>query len=271
MATQSGKTGRPNIFTGAKSPEAQRRQFIEAPMEAAGQSALGSVEELAILLSVLPEAFAASQRRELERVKRSGIENDPRVAALEISIEQADVLQTMVRRGQARGQHALAGFTSKDNVFHGFVSDSNFAPLKGLTVRLTGSKTTRVKTLSATTDDDGYFSIVLSAKSDTQQDSGTKTSPINISQRIADLFASLSREPIPPSEAGAEADVSQVEILSKGKLLYTDPVFVALDEGSVYREYVIADSNLFAIPTPPPSAKKRSQKGRKSVKPRSKK
>jgi len=242
MATQSRKTGFPEFFADTQSAESLRRQFIEAPMEAAGQSALGSGIELANLLSILPAAFAASQERELKRVMKDGIKNDPRVAALETSIEQAGVLQTMAQRGRARVERALVAVADHGNVFHGFVSDADFVPLKGLTVRLTGSKATGSNTLSTTTDDDGYFSIALSPKSSKQQDSTAKTGKISLLQRISDLMAGPGIEPFPASSASVKEDVSQVEILKKGKLLYSDPAPLARDKGSVYREYVIPDT-----------------------------
>ena len=312
MATKSRKTGIPEFFADTQSAENLRRQFIEAPMEAASQSALGVGIELATLMSILPDAFAASQRRELERVQESGKENDARVAALRTSIEQADVLRTMARRGQVRIQRALVAVAANDDVFHGFVSDADLAPLKGLTVRLTGGRNTRAKAFSATTDDDGYFSIALGAKSDAQRDSGAKASPINVSQRITNLMAGLSQETSASSAASAEGGVSQVEILKRGTLLHRDPVLVARDGGSIYREYVIADTEASsasdfrdftsarsykppspqgdptagaaatspastdvphspATPVAPPSAKKRSPRGVKFIKPRSKK
>lgn len=242
MATQSRKTGFPEFFADTQSAENIRRQFIEGPMDAAGQSALGTGIELANLLSILPAAFAASQERELKRIQSSDIENDPRVAALEASIEQAGVLQTMAQRGQVRIERALVAVADKGNVFHGFVSDADLVPLKGLTVRLTGSTATRSNTLSTTTDDDGYFSIALGTKSNKQQEPGAKTGKISLSQRIGDLMAGPGIEPLPSSSESPNEDARQVEILKKGKLLYSDPALLARDEGSVYREYVIADT-----------------------------
>src|SRR6267142_2018756 len=96
MATQSRKSGVPEFFADTQSPEDLRRKFIDAPMDAASQAALGTARELASLMSILPDAFAASQARELKRVQRSGNENDARVAALQTSIEQAGVRQTTV-------------------------------------------------------------------------------------------------------------------------------------------------------------------------------
>jgi hypothetical protein len=243
MATQSKKTGFPEFFADTQSAENLRRQFIEAPMEAAGQPALGAGIELANLLSILPGAFVASQERELERIKKSGIDNDPRVAALETSIEQAGVLQTMAQRGQVRIQRGLVAFAGADKVFHGFVSDVELTPLKGLTVRLSSEGR---KALSATTDDDGYFSIPLGARSSRQQENSgenkSKAGKGSLLQRITDLMASPGIAPLASAAESVAGQGSQVEILKRGKLLHTDPVSLTLDQGSVYREYVIADT-----------------------------
>jgi hypothetical protein len=245
MATQSKKTGFPEFFANTQSAENLRRQFIEAPLEAAGQPALGAGIELANLLSILPGAFVASQERELERIKKSGIDNDPRAAALETSIEQAGVLQTMAQRGQVRIQRGLVAFAGADKMFHGFVSDAELTPLKGLTVRLTGGIEGR-KTLSATTDDDGYFSIPLGISSSRQQEASgenkSKAGKGSLLQRITDLMASPGIAPLASATERVEGEGGQVEILKRGKLLHTDPASLTLDQGSVYREYVIADT-----------------------------
>jgi hypothetical protein len=243
MATQSKKTGFPEFFADTQSAENLRRQFIEAPLEAAGQPALGAGIELANLLSILPGAFVASQERELERIKKSGVDNDPRVAALETSIEQAGVLQTMAQRGQVRIQRGLVAFAGADKVFHGFVSDVELTPLKGLTVRLSSEGR---KALSATTDDDGYFSIPLGARSSRQQENSgenkSKAGKGSLLQRITDLMASPGIAPLASAAESVAGQGSQVEILKRGKLLHTDPASLTLDQGSVYREYVIADT-----------------------------
>ncbi len=289
MATQSRKTGFPEFFADTQSTENLRRQFIEAPMDAAGQAALGTGVELAGLMSILSDAFTASQRREHERVLKSGDEKDPRVAALQTSIDHADLLRSTARRGQVRIQRALVAVASNDEVFHGFVSNTDLVPLGGLTVRVTGSKTGRATALSATTDDDGYFSIALGTKKDTQREPGVTSSPINLSQRIINLMTGRSQEPSASAPASAESGGSQVEILKKGKLLHRDMVPVAPDGGSLYREYLIADAEFSSasdfrnfmseaskagadvIRATTPSAIKRSRRGAKSVRSKNKK
>lgn len=231
MASRSRKTG-PEFFAGDQSAENMRRRYIEAPLEAAQQSVFSSSLEIANLLSIVPDAFLASEQRELERVKKSGKEEASRVAILQTSIEQADVLRTTARRGQARAKRALAALADNDIVFHGFVSDAKLTPLKGLTVRLIGGKGTFAQDLSAKTEEDGYFRIVLVRGSE------AKAVPL-ISQRIVNFMSGLNWETSVSSAASAEAGGYRVEILKEGKVLHSDPVPLSPDNVSVYREYVL--------------------------------
>jgi hypothetical protein len=241
MATQNKKPAFPEFFADTKSADNLRRQFIEAPMEGAAQQALGAGIELANLLSILPGAFVASQQKELERIKQSKVENDPRVAALEASIEQATVLQTMAQRGQVRAQRALVAVASQENVFHGFVSDAELTPLKGLTVRVTGGKRGNAGALSATTDDDGYFSIALGTRSERPAASRLKTGK-GLVQRVTDLMMSPGIARLTAEPKSAEGEGAQVEILRKSTVLHTDPASLNVERGTVYREYVVADT-----------------------------
>jgi hypothetical protein len=241
MATQSTQTG-PEFFAGAQSPEDVRRRFIEAPLEAAQQSVLSSGLEVANLLSILPDAFLASQRRELERLKQSGKEKDSRIEFLQTSIEQTGVFRTTAQRAQARAGRALAALADTDTVFHGFVSNAELTPLAGLTVRLIGDKGTSAESLSAATEEDGYFRIVLHAKSNTRGGAEAKARPPNLSQRIVDVMSGLSQQTSASTAASAEAGGSRVEILKKGTVIHSDPVPLLRDNGSVYREYVIVDA-----------------------------
>lgn len=240
MATESNKTQFPGFFTSPKSAEAMRRQNFEAPLEAAGPSALASAVELGNLFSILPAAFVASQERELKRLLSSGAENDPRATALKSSIEQAGVLQTTAERGKIRVERALLAAGRNDHVFQGFVSDSALRPQEGFTVRLTQSKLS--KALSTKTDADGYFCIPLASKSSDEQDSKTKASMTSLSQRISDFMTGPGIESGSSSSERTIEDASQVEILQKGNLLHSDPVSVARGEGSVYREYIIDET-----------------------------
>jgi hypothetical protein len=242
MATQSNRSEFPSFFADTKSAETLRRQFIEAPLEGAQQSVLTSGLELANLLSVLPDAFVASQRRELERMKKSGKDNDPRTTALQASIEQTNVLRTTTQRGQARVRRIAVALADSHDLFHGFVSDAESAPLKGLKVRLVDSSKTRgAKTLTATTDHDGYFSIPIDAQNNAE--SRAKSSQMNLSERITNLFAGSGKVMNAAASTGSSVASEggyQVEILKKGEVAYRDPALVSMGEGSVYREYVIA-------------------------------
>ena len=240
MAIQSRWSVIPGFFADTQSADNLRRQFIDGPMEAAGQSALDSAAELATLLSILPDAFVASQRLELRRVSRSAMENDPRIAALETSIERAEVLQTMAQRGQVRVERALVAIATNQDVVHGFVSNTELAPLEGLTVRLTESTSASAKPLAATTDEHGYFRIKLDTKPGTRDNTRVEPKPNTWSQRITDVFAGVGRMPSASPEATADADVRELVILKKERLLYSEPISIAPDGGSIYREYAIA-------------------------------
>ena len=250
MASQPRTNGFADLGIDLGSPEAVHRELIEAPMAAARQAVLTTAVEVAALLTSLPEAFANSQRRELERIQKSGGERDPRVTALRASIEQAEILRVTAQRGQARVERTVEVAMSGGNVFYGFVSDGDLVPLAGLTVRLTGTGTAAGKTSTTKTEADGSFSIDLGANGSRAPEGREKAaSPTSdtTSDRMADMFAGSSAE----AAAGAEKDRDQqggrVDILRGDAVLYTDPAPVALDDGSVYREYVIADR------APPPS------------------
>lgn len=242
MATDSDKKSFSGVFGSSRSPEEVRRRFFEAPLDASVPSALGSVLELANVLTKLPDVFIASQNKELERVKASAGENDPRVAALQVSIEQAAELQTTAQRGQVRVQRAAMAVATGQKVFHGFVSTADLAPVAGVTVRLSERKVAGGKG-TTTTDDDGYFSMALAT---TDWRASTKSRDLSLSQRINRLFETRKLETLDTSEeetTDAEREQqtreSTVQIFRKNQLLYEDPVPVELDGGTVYREYVI--------------------------------
>ena len=235
----ANKPGLPEFFADPQSNENMRRQFIEVPLEAAQQSVLSSMFEVGSLLSALPDAFLASQNRELDRVKKSGKDDDARVALLQASIDRATILRTTALRGQTRAKRAVVALTDRDHVFHGFVSDAEFVPLKGLTVRLTdNSKTSNTKPLTTIIESDGYFRIPLEQKTADRRGSTSKTGA-SLVERITDLFSSVTE---PGSVAGAtdHQETAAVEILKKSKLIYRDPAPVVRGQGSVYREYVIS-------------------------------
>jgi len=49
------------------------------------------------------------------------------------------------------------------------------------------------------------------------------------------------RDAADEEKTGSESMVVRVEILRKGKLLQEDSIAIALDRGSVYREYVVSE------------------------------
>jgi hypothetical protein len=238
MAT---KTTNHSFLEGDQSPEKLRREFIDKPLNAAKQSLLGTGLDLLNLMRVLPDAFIASQQRELERLKASGKDDDERMRQHEVSIEQAVALRTTVAQGETRIQRAMDSLGNTELAFHGFVSDADLNPVSGLTVRLSGRDAKSGKRgLTATTEDDGYFRIPLGSKRDTGKEWRSRVGQINfaeklniISEQQADAAASVN------DATSANKARGQVEILQGEKSLYTDPAGVPIDEGSVYREYVV--------------------------------
>lgn len=244
MATRS--TGLPDFFADTTSSEKLRRQFIEAPLEGARQEMIGSALELAKFLTILPDAFVASQGRELERLQRWADNKDPRVVALKQSIEGANTLRATARKGQLRVERALIAVADREPVFHGFVSSQALGPLKGATVRLVGDKATRQNALSAVTDAEGYFKIALGRSSAAPRDPETRP-PINFSERFNEVLNRLGgagRETPAVGTAAPDArqtELLHVEIVRKGQPNFIDPTPVEFDGGSFYREYVISE------------------------------
>jgi len=101
VATRSRKSGFLDSFADVHSPDAVRREFIEAPMDAARVAALGSLMEVGGLMTALPQAFVGSQRRELERLRAKRGADDSRVEALQASIDRAGAFRAMAERGEA--------------------------------------------------------------------------------------------------------------------------------------------------------------------------
>ncbi|HEY3025648.1 MAG TPA: Ig-like domain-containing protein [Pyrinomonadaceae bacterium] len=258
MATDSTKDSFSQIFADTSSPESVRRQFIDEPLRGAQQAAIGSALDLAKVLGALPEALAASQRRELERLQRSAEKDDPRIALLEASIEEVDILRTMARRGETRARRAMVALTGSNEVFHGFVSDSEFNPLPELTVRLTSNQV-GAKELSATTEADGYFSITLSRKSRAKGTSARDVADLT-PEKIAEMFVRQEQQKdVKGQPESLLRTKGRIEILRKNKVIHEDPVAVELDEVSVYREYVISAEGSSPPPAFQPYAKTKNK------------
>src|SRR5262245_29455252 len=217
---------------GHQSPEQIHREFIQKPLDSAKQTLMGTGLELFNLLSVLPDAFIASQQRELKRVKATADKDDERVTTLQESITQATQLRTMIRHGEARVHRGLGSFAHGDDAFHGFVSNADLEPIIGLTVRLTGQSTGAGKRgLSATTEQDGYFRISFGTKRDTKG--------IGFSERFNNFSANVEADANATSDAASSKGLAQVEILRNNQVIHTDQFALPVEEGSVYREYVV--------------------------------
>lgn len=250
MATFNSKRDTPRSVIDTMSPEEIRRQFIDQPMDAARQPVLETAVGLLGLMTLLPRAFADSQRREYERLAKStDDEKDPRLAFMKLSMERAAELQDMASIGQARVERALVAVGTDGEAFHGFVQDGDLQPRAGLTVRLSAERGDNAsKSLSATTDKDGYFSIALGKGAATRTKPDRGAVPVGLSARMADLLDAVNkREGTAAPAAAAKDDTAnqaKVEIFdASGKLLHPDPYPLVLDGGSAYREYVIGDGD----------------------------
>lgn len=240
MATKSQTNSFAGLFTDTRSAESVRRQLIEAPLEVAIPASIVPALEAATLLSKLPKIFLDSQRRELKRIKKTAADNDPRVAQLEASIQQAAGIHDLAGVAQTRVERTVGAVGGKERIFHGFVSDSDLAPLAGLTVRLNGRKTAGRKSLSATTDADGYFNMTLGKKTEKELDTKSRAEQRTVTQRLMEMLSQIERGAARVYTVDEQTEIGEVEILKRGKLLHQDPVALASNQGSIYREYVIS-------------------------------
>ena len=220
------KTRRPGFlgFMGERSADDVRGKYIDEPLAAATQPALGTAMQLLQFVAAMPDAVVASRQRELERVKASGREDDPRIAALEASIAYAGHASAAANLARTRVQRFAGAMGGEEVLFHGFVSTPRLSPLEGMTVRLVrGGDQKDARALSATTEKDGYFSIPRPAKSD-------------------DIWraAKSGEGGIEAADTTAVKREVSVEVADRsGKVVYRDPSKLDLDS-SAYREYTVA-------------------------------
>jgi hypothetical protein len=237
----ASKTNR-SFIDGDLTPEKFRREFIQKPMANAKLSLIGTGLELLDLMKMLPDAFVASQRRELHRLKATGEDNDERIKNLEASIEQATTLRTTIQRGESRIERGLGSLGDSEIAFHGFVSDQDLNPMPGLTVRLSGREGASRRGLTAVTENDGYFRISLGSKRDDGKEWRERVGQINFAEKI-NIITEQPAAGATSGDATSTKPRGQVEILQGDKTVYVDPAALSIDEGNVYREYVVhADS-----------------------------
>ena len=253
MASSSSKKASAAFVAGAGtgSSSSIRRNFVDAPMAAARQPMMDAALDVYAYLQLLPAAFADSQRRELERLVRSVGDGDARVRALKLSIEQAQVLRDTADLGRARIDRTLEAIARERDAFHGFVSDESLLPQRGLLVRVSADVGGASRLLESRTADDGYFRIDL----------GERTGA-SVKEPARGSGAEKNNADSTPGSAAAEpARAGRVEIFdARGTLLLRDTTLLPLDQGTVYREYLLGgapDRPGTAPPpkpTPPPAA-----------------
>ena len=264
MIKQSKNDDRAVLITGNVDADTIYKEFIEAPMNAARQPAMTTGLELLAFMTSLPDAFIASEERELKRLARtSETKNDARIERLKISIERAQEIRSNTNQGKARIERALASLSEQGNVFHGVVSDTDLNPRKGLTVRISAKGNDRADaSRSATTDADGYFCIPLdNGKTDPRKKTASE-SGLSLSDRMAEFLSNINAKYDTPADKKASVEtavsdkkeevLTQVEILDAGKnILHRDPSPLVVNDGTAYREYVI-DGNQSGKPYDPP-------------------
>jgi hypothetical protein len=260
MATQSRNSNESPFIRDGQSADAIRKEFIETPMKAAQQPAIATGLDLLAFMSMLPDAFLASEERELKRLGRtSDDKNDPRIERLKISVARAVEMRDTGRQGKARIDRAIVAASNEDNVFHGFVSDTNLKPREKLTVRISAFRDGEKdgNSLSAITNADGYFSILLSKEKTYTRKSGLNETTVNLSEQIAERLASVNAKAkadtaaASDTQSAAAANTNQtrarVEILdANNKVLHQDESPLVVNAGSAYREYVIDGDGLAA-------------------------
>ena len=202
MSNSNEKSSRSSFFSDGLSADSVQKEYIEAPLAAARQPAINAGLDLLTFMSAMPDIFLASEQRELERLARtSDNKNDPRIERLKVSIERASELSSTASLGKNRIDRAIVALSSEENVFHGFVSDTNLKPREKLTVRISairgggdksGDKET--KSLSTTTDADGYFSILLGKENNHTRKAGTHESTVKLSEQTGNECARKRRE-----------------------------------------------------------------------------
>ncbi len=263
MIDQSKKTKCSAFITEQVDADTINKQFIEAPMNAARQPAICTGLDLLAFLSTLPDALIASEQRELERLSRvSNVQNDARIERLKTSIARTQDISSNANQGKARIERALVSLSESCYVFHGVVSDVDLKPLQGLTVRIVaqGSENTN-RSLSSTTNADGYFSIPLDSSKTAASKKTTLDSSVKLSERMAELFthvnapagAATDNNPHSDNASAAATDqkevLAQVEILNANKnVIYQDPSPLVVNAGTAYREYVIAEATVCSQP-----------------------
>ena len=254
MSDQSEKAPGPEFLAGQTSAEAIQKQFIEAPMSAAQQPAMNIGLELLAFMSSLPGAVIDSEQRELKRLSRTAADNnDPRIERLNVSIQRATELRAASQQGKARIDRALVSLSEEGHVFHGFVSDGNLHPQKGLTVRMTVARDggNEPNALSATTGADGYFSIPLGRDAGGGRKSKKSERDVNMSERIAEWLSRVNVKTDTHTTAAAAAAASasnevlaRVEILDANKtVVHEDSSPLVVNAGTAYREYVTENND----------------------------
>ena len=229
----------------AQENDSRRRQIFDGQLARWREMGPSFGNELFTFISAIPALAQAADVAEYQRVvKKYGRESD-RARALEPLILNGQALQLNVDRAKERVDRMMKVMNTREDVFHGFVSDESGRAQAGLTVQLTLQ--TQRAVAKAQTDDTGYFRIPLSRAG---RGDSPAPAPVPAGTPGSSQVRGVKQEAVaaaPDKEKGnetaQESPVGHVEVLSaKGEVLYDDPLMLLLDEGTAYREYVVPDS-----------------------------
>jgi hypothetical protein len=264
---------------GDDAAQERRRQFDDASRKMADVA----LEEGAGLLDtfdVLPFAVIAARRTEHERLTKRYGDDHPRVIAASAAITRLTEIARWGAHGSSRAARLVEAMQLGGSAFHGFVSDPTGEPLRGVIVDVVADG---VALRAARTEADGYFRVVL----DGEPRSGID---LRIARRARLAAAAARKASAAPAATSAATETAATEapatgsaaatgesnyatgrvrlLDERGRLLHDDPAALAIDRGTVYREYVIdPDDPPPASSYPRGTAAKAAKTGTKAAKP----
>jgi hypothetical protein len=205
---------------GAERVERERRARLERDVESLRQRAPELGETLLQVFETLPGALAEASGAELKRLRERYGSEHPRVRRALREHEHLQALKVQFDAGSTRARRLLDFAHLQGQFFHGVVADTESRPLAEVELRI---QTPRgQEPLQGRTDADGYFRIALPRR----QDDGGENEPPQARVHILD---------------------------ADGSVAHTDPLPLALDGATHYREYRIEPPRGCGDPRPTPA------------------
>lgn len=215
------------VFDDAAAFDRKRKADVDARMRDLAAAAPPIVASLLDVLTVLPAATITARRAEYERVVARYGAAHARARQIEASLVALEGMDAQAAAGRTRARFALDALAAAGTAFAGFVTDTDGAPLAGMTVELTGDNLPRKP--RDVTANDGRFRIPLPPAPPESVDAASET-------RRAKPAAARSAA----NTGGANAGFANVRILNAtGRVVYEDPARLQTSAGSAYREYRI--------------------------------